>query len=318
MKEDHFIEKHRAQWALLETRATQIEKHGLQKLGADNARGFLQGFRNASHDLAYARTHYPESQVTHYLNSLIGRCQTHVYAVQKVSSSEIRHYLSQGYPALLRLYKWFILTAFAVFMAGALTGFGLVFYSIDNAVYFLPPGLLETIKGNAMGTGEWNYPLMSSIIMTNNIGIALKAFVLGITLGIGTLYILFFNGALLGALTAAVYTYGDPLKYWSLILPHGVLELTAIFIAGASGLILARGILLPGELARRHSIIQSAQQASSLIFGVAAMLTAAGIIEGFFTPLPLEPWVKLGFAGVTAVLLGLYFQRGKKQTDQIG
>lgn len=312
MKEDHFIEKHRHQWQELEGLAAQIEKHGLRRLGPVNAQRFLQGFRNASHDLAYARTHYPESDLTQYLNSLIGSCQSHVYAVQKTSPAAMVRYLRHDYPQLLRQYKGFILGACAVFMAGAFIGFGMVWHSAENAVYFLPAGMLDAIRENEMGTGEWNYPLMSGMIMTNNIGIALKAFVMGITLGIGTLYILFFNGALLGALTAAVYAYGAPLTYWSLILPHGILELTAIFIAGASGLILARGILLPGELARSHSIIQGAQQAISLVFGVAVMLAAAGLIEGFFTPLPLGPWVKLGFAGVTAVLLGVYFRLGAR------
>lgn len=311
MKEDLFIEKHSAEWRLLETQTVRIEKGGLKGLGAENARSFLQGFRNVSHHLAYARTHYPDSDLTDYLNGLIGRCQTYVYGVQKLSFSEVLRYLSRGYPQLLRRYQGLILLAFAVFMGGAATGFILVWTSVDNAAFFLPPGLLETIRGGQMGSGEWNYPLMSGIIMTNNIGIALKAFVMGITLGIGTLYILFFNGALIGALTAVVYLYGDPLRYWSLILPHGVLELTAVFIAGASGLILARGILLPGELARRHSLVQGAQQAVSLVFGVAVMLVLAGIIEGFFTPLALDPWAKLAFAGVTAVLLALYFHRGK-------
>ncbi len=309
MKEDFFIEKNKSEWESLEAAAVRIEKSGLRKLGAENARLFLQSFRNTSHHLAYARTHYPDSDLTKYLNNLIGKCQTHVYAVQKVDPGEMFRYLTQGYPAILRDYQGFILAAFAIFMVGAAVGFGMIFMSVDNAVYFLPEGLLDAIKDNKMGSGEWNYPLMSSIIMTNNIGIALKAFVLGITLGIGTVYILFFNGALLGALTAAVYLYGDPLRFWSLILPHGVLELTAIFIAGASGLILARGILLPGELARRHSLIQGAQQAISLVFGVAVMLVLAGIIEGFFTPLPLDPWVKLGFAAASAAGIGFYCLR---------
>lgn len=316
MKEDKFIEQHSGQWQLLETTAARIEKSGLRKLGPENARIFLQSFRNTSHHLAYARTHYPDSDLTRYLNGLIGKCQTHVYAVERISPSEILRYLTRDYPRLLHAYQAFILGAFAVFLAGSVLGFVMVQFSVDNAGYFLPEGMAEAIKENEMGSGEWNYPLMSSIIMTNNIGVALKAFVLGITLGVGTLYILFYNGALLGALTAVVYLYGDPLKYWSLILPHGILELTAIFISGASGLLLARGILIPGELARRYSLIKGAQQAASLIFGVAAMLVLAGIIEGFFTPLPLDPWVKLSFAGVSAVAIGIYIFLGRTNTPK--
>lgn len=306
MKEDLFIEKHKDEWSSLETATARIEKSGLRKFGASNARAFLQNFRNTSHQLAYARTHYPDSDLTKYLNSLIGKCQTHVYAVQKIAPGEILNYLANGYPKALRSYRFFILASFSVFMAGAALGFCMTAASVDNAAFFLPEGIVESVKSGTSGSGEWNYPLMSSLIMTNNIGISLKAFALGITFGIGTLYILFFNGALLGALTSVVYQFGDPLKYWSLILPHGILELAAIFIAGASGLILARGILLPGELARRHSLIRGALQAVTLVFGAAVMLVLAGIIEGFFTPLPLDPWIKLAFAGVSAVLLAIY------------
>ncbi len=306
MKEDLFIEKHRDEWSALEAASLRIEKSGLRKFGASNARTFLQNFRNTSHHLAYARTHYPDSDLTNYLNSLIGKCQTHIYAVQKLAPREILNYLTTGYPKALRGHRFFVLAAFLVFMAGASLGFGMTALSVDNAAFFLPDGMIESIKGGKSGSGEWNYPLMSSVIMTNNIGISLKAFALGITFGLGTLYILFFNGALLGALTSVVYQFGDPLSYWSLILPHGVLELAAIFIAGASGLILARGILLPGELTRGHSLIRGALQAITLVFGSAVMLVLAGVIEGFFTPLPLDPWIKLGFAGATAVLLGFY------------
>jgi uncharacterized membrane protein SpoIIM required for sporulation len=143
--------------------------------------------------------------------------------------------------------------------------------------------------------------------MFNNISVSLRAFVFGITLGLGTIYVLFMNGALLGALTALMYMYGSPKHYWSLILPHGVIELTAIFISGAAGLIIAKSILLPGEFTRKHSLIKGAKKAVSLVMGVVLMLVVAGIIEGFFTPLAISENVKLAFAAVTAIILAIYF-----------
>lgn len=148
--------------------------------------------------------------------------------------------------------------------------------------------------------------LEASSIMTNNILVSIKAFVYGITLGVGTIYILFFNGALLGALTALVYLYSDPVKYWSLILPHGVIELTAIFIAGAAGLMIGRSLLIPKEHSRLHSLVKGSKSALSMIWGIILMLIVAGIIEGFFTPSKVSEIGKLIFAATTGILLIAY------------
>jgi uncharacterized membrane protein SpoIIM required for sporulation len=172
---------------------------------------------------------------------------------------------------------------------------------------FLPQQYIEGIKSGAAGGGQWNYPLMSSYIMTNNILVSLRAFVLGITLGLGTIYVLFFNGAMVGSLTGLIYLYGDPVNFWSLILPHGVIELTAIFISGAAGLIIAKSMLLPGEHSRKDSLIKGTKEASSLVMGIILLLIIAGIIEGFYTPLEISETAKLAFAGVTAIVLAVYF-----------
>jgi len=182
----------------------------------------------------------------------------------------------------------------------------MVLYNPDNAILFLPQHFIDVVQKGQMGGGQWNYPLMSSYIMVNNISVSLRAFVWGITLGIGTIYILFMNGSLLGALTALVYLNGNPSNYWALILPHGIIELTAIFISGGAGLMLAKGLLLPGQHTRFQSVIKQAKNSVSLVIGVIIMLVIAGIIEGFFTPLPIQGLFKLSFAAFTAILLFIY------------
>lgn len=264
-------------------------------------------FRKVSHHLAYARTHYPSTSVVAYLNSLVNKCHSHVYAVKKVSPGILFKYITRDFPRLLKEYRWFIICSFSFFAFGALLSMLLVLINADNANMFLPKELIASIKSGKSGGGQWNYPLMSSYIMVNNISVSLKAFVMGITLGIGTIYVLFTNGALLGALTALVYIYGKPMNYWSLILPHGIIELTAIFISGAAGLIIAKSILIPGDHARSHSLIKGAKQAISLIIGVIFLLVIAGIIEGFFTPLAIPALSKLIFAAISGVILTLYF-----------
>ena len=133
------------------------------------------------------------------------------------------------------------------------------------------------------------------------------AFAGGITLGIGTIYIIAFNGLMLGGIGALFTNAGFGRDFWITVAPHGFIELTAIQIAGAAGLLLAAGIVYPGRLRRRDAIVANARRAGVLVAGVASMLVVAGTIEGFFSPRRLPESIRLDFGLVTAALLLLYF-----------
>ena len=308
MKEEKFLSIHSSTWHELEVYCSTIHHKGIHKLNAYEIKTFLNLFKTVSHHLAYAKTHYTNSQTIYYLNNLVAQCNTYIYTAPKPNIASFFTSLFSNYSKILRKYKTYILFSTATFLLGALISFLMVFLHPDTASLFLEPDLIDgiTTNGGSGSLSDWNYPLMSSYIMTNNILVALRAFVFGITLAIGTLYILFYNGILLGSLTALFYLYGDPIKYWSLILPHGIIELTAIFISGAAGLIIAKSFLLPGNLNRTHSLIHGAKEALNLMGGVVVLLVIAGVIEGFFTPLAISAVSKLIFALLTAVLLTIY------------
>lgn len=308
LKEEQFIKTNSTTWRELEELSAFINKKGIKALPSVDVKRFLSTFRQCSHHLAYARTHYPQSNLVEYLNSLVSKCHSNVYAVRKFSPGAVLKYAAYDFPKLLKDYKWYILSSFGFFAFGVALSLILVALNVDNASIFLPQNMIEGVKSSKAGSGSanWNYPLVSSQIMLNNISVSLRAFVFGITLGIGTIYVLFMNGALLGALTALMYMYGNPKNYWSLILPHGVIELTAIFISGAAGLIITKHMLIPGEYSRKYALIDGAKKAVSLVIGVVFMLVIAGIIEGFFTPLNISADIKLAFAAVTAIILAVY------------
>lgn len=307
MKEEEFIKSKSAIWRDLEALSTIVNKKGIKSLHSSEIKRFLYLFRQSSHHLAYARVHYPQSSTTGYLNSLIAKSHNQVYAIRKISPDILVKYFTYEFPKLLMEFKWYIMSSFILFFMGVIISLLLVLINPENAPIFLPQNLVEGIKAGATSKEQWNHPLMSSYIMINNITVSLNAFVLGITLGIGTIYVLFINGVMLGALTALIYLYGSPLNYWSLILPHGVIELAAIFISGGAGLIIAKHMLIPGLYSRKDSIINGAKKAVSLVAGIAVMLVIAGIIEGFFTPRDISEYVKLTFAAITAIILVLYF-----------
>ncbi|WP_426347963.1 stage II sporulation protein M [Alloiococcus sp. CFN-8] len=307
MKIEHFINRYTDTWKELEVFSSRISQKGLKSLNSLEAKRLLQVFRITSHNLAYARTHFPDNKVVTYLNALVGRCHNQIYSVKKFNPKEFFLYIFRGFPEALKESKWYMMASFGFFFLGFLLSLVMIFINTDNAYYFLDAPTVEHLKAGIKGATPWNDPLMASFLMVNNIGVALRALVFGITLGIGTIYVLFINGLNLGAFTALAYGFSDPAIFWSLILPHGVIELTAIFLSGGAGLIIARSILVPGEHKRRHSIIIGAKKAISIIAGVALLLVIAGIIEGFITPMDISVTAKLSFAALTAVLLALYF-----------
>src|SRR5205823_2386433 len=131
-------------------------------------------------------------------------------------------------------------------------------------------------------------------------------FASGITAGVGTVYMIAFNGLLLGAIGMACAVAGMSVPLWSFVAPHGVLELPAILIAGGAGLRLAQGLLFPGVRPRRQALARAGSEAVMLVLGCLPILIVAGAIEAFVSPTDLAVSLKLTFASALFVLLGVY------------
>ncbi|TLM76282.1 MAG: stage II sporulation protein M [Actinobacteria bacterium] len=136
--------------------------------------------------------------------------------------------------------------------------------------------------------------------------VALVAFAGGMTAGILTGWSMLQNGLLLGALAGAAAKSGQALAFWSLIVPHGSLELPAIVLAGGSGLMLARAILFPGDLPRAASLRRAAGEAVRIVLGALPLFLLAGLVEGFFTPSATDPVLKLGVGTALAAAFVAY------------
>ncbi|MBV9470190.1 MAG: stage II sporulation protein M, partial [Abitibacteriaceae bacterium] len=137
---------------------------------------------------------------------------------------------------------------------------------------------------------------------------------MGVTMGLGTALVLIFNGLMLGGLSGVAMNEHVDLLFWAVILPHGILELSAITIAGGAGLVLARALYAPGDLPRRDAIKIAGGEAARLAVGVAGILVIAGLIEGFITPQPIPPLLKIAFALLTAIGLILYLNLRPRPT----
>ncbi|MCS6859347.1 MAG: stage II sporulation protein M [Abditibacteriales bacterium] len=311
---NRFLHERHARWQRLEALLSQVESAGWANLSPAEVREFGSLYRRVSSDLVQARSQTGNAEVLEYLNDLVARAYSHVYRSPRLSWRDGVAFLAAGFPRLFRETLTYTLVAAMLFMGGA--GFGYFATATDPAApYQLLGRSLAAIQpknrgGQGLPLSRSVMPneaaVLSSAIMTNNIRVSFLAFASGVLFGVGTVGVLFFNGIMLGSLTQTFTAAHQSLEFWSLILPHGIIELTAIFIAGGAGLLLGKALALPGRRRRRDALAEHGQRAIRLILGVIPLLVLAGTIEGFVTPLPIGPYPKLVFAFLTAVGLVAY------------
>ncbi|PYS49315.1 MAG: hypothetical protein DMF68_10335, partial [Acidobacteria bacterium] len=153
-------------------------------------------------------------------------------------------------------------------------------------------------------------------IMANNIWVMFQAFAFGALLGIGTLWAMAFNGALIGAVLALTYRAGFGFDLVTFMVGHGVVELSCIFLAGGAGLLIGSAILLPGDLSRADALRLRALDAIRLIAGCVPLLIVAGTIEGFISPAPISPIIKFAIGITTGIALYSYLLLAGRETQQ--
>jgi uncharacterized membrane protein SpoIIM required for sporulation len=316
-----WIEKRKPFWNQLEKLIQQCGQSGLQALSRTDLRALSLLYRQIAADLAAVREDSSSVEFARYLNQLLARAHSIIYASKRTGFKPIVTFFLQSYPQIFRENVKFCVTAFAVFLFGGVIGMLMSLRSSDFQTTLLGPSMMETISRREMWTHSIIAikPLASSKIMTNNISVSFTAFAAGISGGVITLCLLFFNGMLLGVIGSACGIAGMSLKLWSFVAPHGVLELPAIFIAGGAGLRIAQGLLFPGVLPRKESLMRSGRQAVGLIAGVVPILVIAGLIEAFVSPTNVSIPLKFIMAAGLFVLLLSYlfgFWNRTPQEDQ--
>jgi len=312
----NFVSDKVAAWQRLAEILTRVETRGLQSLSRKELDELGHLYRLASSHLARARVQGERAEVVEYLNRLVARAHGQVYRVRPATGRRIMDFFLAEVPRTFRRMWPFAAAAAGMFALAAVGAHIAVTLNEESADLLLPPSLIERSRADfESGRVEWWAPeglgpWMSSQIMTRNIQVAFFAFAGGITACLGTVWVLIANGMMLGALAAFYTQHGFGLEFWSLIAPHGMLELAAIFICGGAGLRLGWSLIDPGDYTRRDALVVAGREAVRLVVGAIPMFVAAGLIEGFITPVRMPPVVKLLFACLTAALLMLYLLRG--------
>lgn len=310
MQEREFVSGSHEAWERLAESVSRARKSGIARMGAADIKRMHEDYRRGAADLAYAQTHFPRSETAAYLNRLVGQAHGEIYGQQPNRAASLWAFLSRDYPRLVRRYRRVVGVSAALLFGSTALGFLLAYIDWPLARVFVPEQFSETL-GDTAERGEdleamtaAIAPALSAGITLNNIQVSFYAFAGGMSAGVLTAYVLFNNGMLLGALAGLFNKGGRSLEFWSLIVPHGAIELPAIVLAGAAGLLLGSAMLFPGDLPRRDALRNVSGDAARLVVGVIPLLMIAGLIEGFLTPRGLDPLLKLLF-GLTVGLLFL-------------
>lgn len=302
MTEAKFVERNNALWKALEE-ALRAPVKGFSDIEAR-----MSLYRTVIGHLSYAQTYFAESTLCGYLANLTSDAHAAIYAYTQKRS--IKTYLTKTVPELVRANAGFILASAMLMLLSVVLSFTVSLVKPDYVTLFLPAQYAdipqERLESDDWSNESWSPAIMTNSIMVNNIRVSILAFGLGLTLGVGTIYVLINNGFMLGGLASVFALGGKSLLFWSFILPHGVLELTAICIAGGAGLKIGYSLIRPGVYRRSGALLVAARSALGLMTLVVILLCVAAIIEGFFTPSALDPVIKLIFSGLTAVPLILY------------
>jgi uncharacterized membrane protein SpoIIM required for sporulation len=287
---------------------------GLKRLSSEEVLELGRLYRRAASDLSQARSLGLNPGEVALLNGLVGRAYGLIYTPERGGVASVAAFFTRDFPACLRRNFAFLAAAVLVSLVGAAIGLGASLVRPETIDVLMGPGWAEAMDqvGRRHQAGrDWlpaeTRALASSGIMANNIMVSFNAFAGGILLGLFTLYVLFYNGIMLGAIVVASVRHGTAYELWGFIAPHGVLELPAIFISGAAGLMLGYALVNPGEYSRRTALAMAGREAVVLVFGVVAMLVIAGIIEGFFSPVVMPPAFKFLFAAILFTGEVLYF-----------
>ncbi|PYU22981.1 MAG: hypothetical protein DMG32_16960 [Acidobacteria bacterium] len=312
-----WLEKRRRYWERVYELIERADANGIRSLRQDELRELALLYRQTASDLATIREDPSNRRLEDSLNQVLGRAHNYIYMSRRARAGGIMTFYRETFPQVFHDTLPYTLVACAVFTALALAGFLMSIFDPGFQRYFLGAGMMESIDKHQMWTHSVISikPLASSTIMTNNLSVSFATFALGVTAGVGTLWMLSVNGLLFGVVNAACWQAGMSGQLLSFVIPHGVLELPAIFIAGGGGLLIAKGLLFPGTLPRRASLVLEGGRAVRLALGIIPLLIVAGTVEGFISPTDLAArWKYL----LGAALFGLLILFLVKKTPQTG
>ncbi|MGH8910716.1 MAG: stage II sporulation protein M [Egibacteraceae bacterium] len=298
---DRFIALNQPVWDRLETLVGRPPAE-------DEIAELVRCYQQTSTHLSYARTHLEDPSLAAALSSLTGRAAALIYGTRPRTVRGLTRFFADTFPAALWHIRWYVAVSAALFLIPAV-GMATWLSGSPRALDALAPAALrEAYVHEDFADYYTSAPasVFASQVTTNNIQVSIVAFAAGVLLCLPTGFILAVNGANIGVAAGLFAAAGQMPRFWGLILPHGLLEITAVIIAGATGLRLGWTVIDPGDRPRGEALVEEGRRAIVVVIGLVLAFCVAGLIEGFVTGSRLPTWARVGTGVVAEVVWCAY------------
>ena len=319
MNINQFIVERKGEWEKLEAMARNFKPGKVSGLTREDLWELGKLYSAAVSDLSLLKSSElardPHNEVIAYLNGLVIRVHGMIYRKPPFRWASVSRFILAEFPEAVRKALAYIVLACLIFVAFALTGFVLGLTEQQFIDLVVPEHIISTVEKGQVWFRDLHAvaPLASSQLMTHNVSVTFLVMASGVTFGIGTVYLLALNGLLVGTVAALCFRHDLSLEFWSFLLPHGSVELSAIFIAGGAGLIIGHTLIDPGPYKRLDILSVRSRPTGRLALGCVPLLVMAGLIEAFLSPSPLPPWLKIAFGLIMFVSLWAFLLMSGRQ-----
>lgn len=305
-----FVRRGRPRWQKLEEMLGYIEAKGPRQTDRPFLRELSSLYRATTGDLAFAQTHYRGTTLLLFLHQLVARAHNQIYRANRITFKDVGRLVFTDIPNAVRAHLQAVAWSAVIFLMGITLGLSAVQFDERAASVVLPPHVLNSIYSGHMWTGGFFSAMpaavASTFLFTGNISVALMAFAGGLTLGIWTMWLLFLNGFMLGTCIKLCANYGLLGPLLTFIAAHGVLEISAIILAGAGGFVLANALLNPGSYSRGDALARQGPAAVRMAVACVPALVTAGCIEAFISPSYFPAWFKVTVGLTLGICFWLY------------
>ena len=327
-----FIRNERPFWTELERLLNHIEAEPEARMSLDQLQLVHQLYERTAADLAKITTFSSEPETRRYLENLVSRAYSEIHETREKQRRFFPlEWFLKTLPQTFRRHAHAFYLSVAITVAGCMFGGGAIAFDPDSKPVLMPFSHLlqdpakrvaeeEKMEGDQLKGVKASF---SAELMTHNIKISILTLALGMSWGFGTIIMLFYNGIILGAVAVDYIHAGETKFLLGWLMPHGVIEIPAIMIAGQAGLMLARAMIGYGSrVPLRGRLRAISPDVVTLIFGVGLLLVWAGFIEAFLSQYhePVIPYdVKIAFGGIELILLSVFLSRSgrSKKTDNL-
>jgi uncharacterized membrane protein SpoIIM required for sporulation len=288
---DAFVAAHQAEWDRLDRLVARR-----RRLSGEEVDELVTAYQRTATHLSAVRTAGYDPALVARLSTKVARARSAVTGAHSPAWGSVGRFAVVSFPAMAyRARWWWLATATGSLLVALVMGWWIA-RSPGVQASLLPPDQARQLVNSEFRDYYSQYAATSfaAKVWTNNALVAAEALIFGILLGVPTLLVLFENAANVGAVGGLMFAHGRGVEFFALILPHGMLELSAVFLAAAAGLRLGWRIIDPGPLPRSQALAVAGRETITLALGLIVVLLVSGVIEAFVTPSPLPTWARIG------------------------